>query len=110
MLIYLDNNLIAAPSLEAIKLHLNLTFHLLISLKFQINKLKEINHHPTACSMSFRDSWEATKLLSCDHQSKIGVQLQGRKKIERTRIITTETYMEPFVGEFQTLQPVIFNF
>lgn len=61
VLIYSDNNLIAAPSLEAIKLHLNLTFHLLISLKFQINKLKEINHHPTACSMSFRDSWEATK-------------------------------------------------
>ena len=62
MLIYLDNNLIAAPSIEAIKLHLNLTFHLLISLKFQINKPKEINHHPTACSTSFRDSWEARKL------------------------------------------------
>lgn len=61
MLIYLDNNLIAALSLEAIKLHLNLTFHLLI-LKFQINKPKEINHHPTACSTSFRDSWEARKL------------------------------------------------
>ena len=62
MLVYLDNNLIAAPSLEAIKLHLNLTFHLLISLKFQINKPKEINHHPTACSTSVRDSWEARKV------------------------------------------------
>lgn len=62
MLIYLDNNLIATPSTEAIKLHLNLTFHLLISLKLQINKLKEINHHPAACSMSFRGSWEATEL------------------------------------------------
>ena len=77
MLIYLNNNLIAAPSLEAIKLHLNLTFHLLICLKFQINKPKEINHHPTACSISFRDSWEATKLsvitnLKLDFNYKVG--------------------------------------
>lgn len=32
--------------------------------------------------------------IECDHQSKIGVQLQGRKRIERTCIITTETNME----------------
>lgn len=84
MLIYLDKNLIAAPSLEAIKLHLNLTFHLLISLKFHINKPKEINHHPTACSTSFRDSWEARKLsvitnLKLGFDYKVGREQKGHE-------------------------------
>lgn len=54
------------------------------------DKQTERNQSPSHSMLCEFQGFLGGHKIECDHQSQIGVQLQGRKRIERTWIITTE--------------------